>query len=105
MGTIFFIPLILIAFYESAFDKRKHTWMNNWFRGNDEGATDEIANRDPGVDDPACNGLVISKVPFEELVKVFPNTAQSTEASIVKEIDDVKKQLKALLKQLESIQT
>jgi hypothetical protein len=76
MGTIFFIPLILIAFYESAFDKRKHTWMNNWFRGNDEGATDEIANRDPGVDDPACNGLVISKVPFEELVKVFPNTAQ-----------------------------
>lgn len=50
--------------------------MENWFRGNDEGSEDTPENRDPSVDDPRCHGLEISKVPFEELIKVFPNTAQ-----------------------------
>ena len=34
-----------------------------------------MENRDPTVDDPNCRGWVISKVSFEELVRVFP-TAQ-----------------------------
>jgi len=76
MGILFFIPLSVIAFYESMFDTRKHTWMNNWFRGNDEGEADSPTNRNPIVDDPQCHGLVISRVPFEELIQVFPNTAQ-----------------------------
>lgn len=50
--------------------------MENWFRGNDEGSEDSPENRDPIVDDPTCEGLEISKVPFSELIKVFPNTAQ-----------------------------
>lgn len=66
----------MIAFYESTFDRRKHKWMNAWFRGNDEGEEDRPEYRDPIVDDPACDGLVISKIPFEELIKVFPNTSQ-----------------------------
>ena len=72
MGTLFFIPLTLIAFYESTFNKRKYVWMENWFRGDDEAAEDCPENRDPEVNDPNCEGLVISKVPFEELIKAFP---------------------------------
>ncbi|KAJ3505660.1 hypothetical protein NLJ89_g7303 [Agrocybe chaxingu] len=105
MGTIFFIPLVFIAFFESMSDRRKHTWLNNWFRGNDEGDEDSPANRNPIVDDPNCQGLEISKVSFEELIKVFPNTSQSAEATIVKEIDDVKKQLTQLMKKLDKLQT
>ncbi|KAF8969434.1 calcium activated cation channel [Flammula alnicola] len=105
MGTIFFIPLVMVAFYESTFDTQKHTWMESWFRGNDEGEEDLPANRNPVVDDPNCEGLEISKVPFEELIKVFPNTSQSTEAVIVKEIADVKKQLQELIKKLDGLQS
>lgn len=76
MAFIFIVPLTLIAFVESTFDRRKHTWMETWFRGNDEGSEDLPENRDPAVDDPKCQGLEISKIPFEELIKVFPNTAQ-----------------------------
>lgn len=76
MGTIFFIPLVLIALFESAFNKQEHTWMENWFRGNDEGEQDSPTARNPVVEDPNCPGLEISKVSFEELVKVFPNVAQ-----------------------------
>lgn len=105
MGFIFFIPLTFIAFYESTFDTRKHTWMESWFRGSDEGSGDSPANRDPIVDDPACEGLEISKVPFSELIKVFPNTTQSSEATILKEVADVKKQLQELLTRLEKIES
>lgn len=76
MGTLFFIPLTFIATYEALFDREKNAWMNSWFRGNDEGADDTPENRNPAVDDPACEGKQISKVPFEELVKVFPNSTQ-----------------------------
>jgi len=76
MGCIFFIPLVFIAFYESVFDTRKHTWMESWFRGNDEGSVDSPEYRDPIVEDPTCEGLQISKVPFSELIKVFPDTTQ-----------------------------
>lgn len=75
MGIIFFIPLVLIASFESIFDRRKHTWMKNWFRGNDEGVEDTPEYRDPVADDPQCAGLEISKVPFSDLIKVFPNTS------------------------------
>lgn len=93
MGGIFLIPLATIAFYESTFDRRKHKWMNAWFRGNDEGEEDRPEYRDPSVDDPACDGLVISKIPFEELIKVFPKTSQSSEATILKELNEIKQQL------------
>ena len=76
MGIFFFIPLTLIAFYESTFDKRKYIWMENWFRGEDEAPQDSPENRDPVVNDPNCEGLEISKVPFEELIKAFPKIDQ-----------------------------
>jgi len=73
MSIVFFVPLVLIAIVELIFDRRNHTWMDHWFRGNDEGEQDTPAYRNPTVDDPHCAGLHISKVPFEELIKVFPN--------------------------------
>jgi hypothetical protein len=77
MGILFFIPLTLIAFNESTFvDKRKYIWMENWFRGEDEAPQDCPENRNPEVNDPNCEGLGISKVPFEELIKAFPKIDQ-----------------------------
>ncbi|TEB35722.1 calcium activated cation channel [Coprinellus micaceus] len=106
MSTIFCIPLAAIALFESLrWNRQKpNSWMNHWFRGDDEGGDDSPANRNPTVDDPNCQGLQISKVPFEELITVFPNTQMSSEATIVKELDALKKQIEALTKMLEARQ-
>ncbi|KAG6880157.1 hypothetical protein C0992_004609 [Termitomyces sp. T32_za158] len=74
MGVLFFIPLTVIAFYEAAYEQKEHIWLKNWFRGSDEGAADYVEERDPEIDDAECGGMKISRVPFEELVKLFPNT-------------------------------
>ena len=93
MGILFFIPLTLIAFYESTFDRRKHVWMENWFRGDDEASQDCPENRNPEVNDPNCEGLKISNVPFDELIKAFPKIDQvallfvfNSSASLIKKI-------------------
>ena len=88
MGILFFIPLTLITFYESTFDKRKYVWMENWFRGDDEAPQDCPENRDPEVDDPNCEGLKISKMPFEELIKAFPKIDQVAFLCLFKEFAD-----------------
>lgn len=75
MGVVFFIPLAMIAVYETTFMSR-HAWMKHWWSGNDEGEDDRPEYRDPVVDETDGQGLVISKVPFTELVKMFPNTEQ-----------------------------
>ncbi|KAF8812231.1 calcium activated cation channel [Phlegmacium glaucopus] len=100
MGFFFFIPLTLIAVYESSFDKHKRVWMETWLRGDDEGSEYSPENRNPEVND---EGLQISKVPFEELIKVFPKTDKSSETSILEEIQDVKKQLHALMEKLDKL--
>ncbi|TFK22323.1 calcium activated cation channel [Coprinopsis marcescibilis] len=100
MATLFFIPLTVIAMFESTFDRKKNAWLDRWFRGNDEGADDSPENRNPVVDDP--EGRTISKVPFEELVKVFPSTTQSSEATILREIDSLKHQLQQLTELLQA---
>jgi len=100
MSFIFFIPLTIIALYESTLSSGRNAWVENWFHGDDEGAQDSPANRNPTVDDPGCRGMEISKVPFEELIKVFPNTTQSSEATILKEIDELKKKMDLLLEKL-----
>ncbi|KAJ6538556.1 Ca2+-permeable cation channel activity protein [Mycena vulgaris] len=102
MRLIFCVPLTMIAFYESALDTDKHVWMQRWLRGNDEGAEDAPADHDPEVDGvDRETGRVISRVPFDELVKTFPNTNQSSEALMLKEILDLKKQLALVLEKLD----
>lgn len=76
MRVVFFIPLSIIAFFESTSAEPKNRWMSSFMNG----STVEEDEEDPAVRDPEVggedgeNGLKISKVPFEELIKVFPNT-------------------------------
>ncbi|KAG6903417.1 hypothetical protein C0995_005440 [Termitomyces sp. Mi166 len=101
MGVLFFIPLTVIAFYEAVYEQQEHTWLKNWLRGIDEGAADYAEDRDPEVDDTESGGK-ISKVPFEELVKMFPNTEKSSEAVIMSEVHELKAQLARVLEKLEA---
>ncbi|KAL9713203.1 Calcium channel yvc1 [Leucoagaricus gongylophorus] len=101
MSLIFLVPLTAIALYEStSSSEHKNRWVECWLRG-DEDAESSVENRNPAVDDPNCRGSEISKVPFEELVQVFP-TAQSTEATILKEIADLRQKLDLVLERLNS---
>ncbi|THH13643.1 hypothetical protein EW146_g6604 [Bondarzewia mesenterica] len=100
MTVLFFIPLSLIALFESTKSQRNQ-WLNEYMNGSvDEDDSPEV--RDPLVDgEDAEQGLRISKVPFSELIKVFPNTHESSEATITREIHQVKAQLDTLMKMLE----
>jgi hypothetical protein len=72
MTGLFFIPMTVIALYESTSSKNR--WLDDFIGGPPLDETDSSAARDPEVDgEDAENGLVISKVPFFELVKAFPN--------------------------------
>ena len=75
MVTIFFVPLAMIAFYEASFHA-ENAWTNNWLRGIDNIEDDSPQIRDPEVSEDECDGLKISKVPYEELIKAFPNMQQ-----------------------------
>jgi len=75
MRVIFFIPLTIIALYETS--SMKQSWMVNWLR-----AEDEVDTQDPFVLNPvvegsdAEQGLEITKVAFDDLIKGFPDTTQ-----------------------------
>ncbi|KAI0276307.1 hypothetical protein BGY98DRAFT_1090269 [Russula aff. rugulosa BPL654] len=100
MTVLFFIPMMVIAFHESA--PWKKNWLDDFIDGTPLDEDDSPTARDPEVDgEDARNGIVISRVPFSELVKVFPNTNESGEAIIVKEIQELKTQLDALIKSLD----
>ncbi len=71
MTVVFFIPLTGIALWETQIDPHATKYMRDWFAdGVDEGEEDEPSNQNPEVDE---DGLTISRVPFAELVKHFPN--------------------------------
>lgn len=75
MVTIFFIPLLVIALFEAELDPSKNKWVQDWLAHPDQGLDDVPEHRDPEVDGAdAERGLKISTVPFDELVKVFPDT-------------------------------
>ena len=97
MTVLFFIPLALIATYEATRNGQTYTWMTTWLRHDDEGEADYPEMRDPQVEE---DGLEISKVPFEELIKVFPNTQQSSTAYLAKEINDLKQELRLIAEKL-----
>ncbi|KAJ3722591.1 calcium activated cation channel [Lentinula raphanica] len=102
MSVLFFIPLTMIAFYETVFTRQENEWITNWLHGNNEGDSTYPQTRDPEVDGPDADaGLRISKVPFMELIKVFPNTAQSSEALMLEEIRGLRKQLDMVMRRVE----
>jgi hypothetical protein len=68
MTVLFFIPMMIIAFYES--NPSKKNWLDDFINGTPLDEDDSLAARDPDGED----GIVISRFPFSELVTVFPNT-------------------------------
>jgi hypothetical protein len=73
MTVLFFIPMAIVALYEST--PSRNRWLDDFMTGPPLDEIDCAVARDPEVDGAdAENGLVISKVPFSELVKAFPNT-------------------------------
>lgn len=105
MSVVFFIPLACIALYESTIQTSRNSWMNNWLLNRDQSdSEDSPASRDPEVDgQDGEDGLEISKVKFSELIKVFPDTYQSSEATVMKEIGDLKALVEALGKKIEQL--
>ncbi|KAG2060138.1 hypothetical protein BDR06DRAFT_948194 [Suillus hirtellus] len=104
MSIIFFVPLTFIALFETSIMKK--SWMTSWL-----GQDDEVDTENPDLLDPvvegldADNGLEISKIPFDELVKRFPNTEQSMEATIVKEIKEIQARLEILTTKVDRLHT
>ncbi|KAG7097202.1 hypothetical protein E1B28_004573 [Marasmius oreades] len=98
MSIVFFIPLTLIAIYEIT-PRKKDGWVANWMQGNDHGDDDYAESRDPEIDDE--NGLSISKVPFMELIKVFPNTAVSSDTLLMNEIRELREQFATIARKLD----
>ena len=75
MGIVFFIPVCVIALFESQLDPSTHRWVKDWFSSPDEGGEDAPHFQDPVVTgEDAERGLQISKVPFSEIIKQFPDT-------------------------------
>ncbi|KAI0960415.1 hypothetical protein AcW1_004936 [Taiwanofungus camphoratus] len=101
MLVVFFIPLSIIAVYEAELDPAKNKWVKDWLSHPDEGDEDNERHQNPeaGSED-AEHGLEISKVLFEDIVKVFPDTTQSSEAVILREIRQLKGQVEELKKLL-----
>ncbi|KAF5358902.1 hypothetical protein D9758_004822 [Tetrapyrgos nigripes] len=102
MRIMFFIPLTLIALSET-FQEEEARWVKNWLSGDNQGDDNYDKHRDPEPsEDDARGGLSISKVPFAELVKVFPNTAQSTDTLMMLEIKELKAKLDKLMEKLDA---
>ncbi|KAG9317378.1 hypothetical protein JVU11DRAFT_1577 [Chiua virens] len=104
MTIIFFIPLSIIAFFEASSTHR--SWVMHWLNGEAEIDFENPAITDPVVEGPdAERGLQISKVPFNQLVRKLPNTAQSTEATLLKELGSIQESLHALSERIHQLQT
>lgn len=98
MRVVFILPLTVIALYEST---RGRHWVTDWLRSDNEGDENYSQSRDPEADAEE-DGRKISKVCFEDLIKAFPNTAQSSEELLLNEINGLKKQLEAVLQKLDA---
>lgn len=74
MLVLFFVPMALISFVEAVIDPNRNSWLREWVHtAIAPGDTPDA--RDPQVTGKdAERGLVISKIPFTELIKEFPRT-------------------------------
>ncbi len=75
MSLIFFIPLCVIAVFESQIHTGHKNRLEEYFNGP---ADEEDGN--PKIEDPDCDdddGGVICRMSFEELTKVFPKSVAS----------------------------
>ncbi|KAF9651096.1 hypothetical protein BDM02DRAFT_3267407 [Thelephora ganbajun] len=86
MFVLFFIPMVCIGFIEVVIDPNRNVWLRDWVHVTIvSGDTADV--RDPKLTGgDAERGLVISKIPFTELIKEFPKTTMSPEATILGEL-------------------
>ena len=64
--------MAVISLYETTSSKNR--WLDDLINGTALDEDDSLAARDPEVDEEdARNDIIISRVPFSELVKAFPN--------------------------------
>ncbi|EIW82309.1 hypothetical protein CONPUDRAFT_81817 [Coniophora puteana RWD-64-598 SS2] len=103
MTILFFIPLSVIALYECLTQRR--SWMVDWLEVADDGDQLSDEAKDPQVDEVQEEGRTITQVPFDELVKKFPNTKESGEDSIRREIRALNERMTELLQKIDSMQT
>ncbi|KAG9037681.1 hypothetical protein FRB95_004527 [Tulasnella sp. JGI-2019a] len=99
MSVVFCLPLMIISLWEAQLSARSSKFMSQIFNTTEDGEEDDPHRRDPSTENE--DGMEISKTPFEELVKVFPNTFQSPEATILIEIRNLSKRIDELSQQLE----
>lgn len=104
MRTLFFIPLMVFALYETYLDPRTNKYTRAWFEANQEGDEDNPEYQNPMVPQNEQEGE-ICKVSFEELIKAFPNTTMSVEASIISEIHTLKERLEYLISKVERMES
>jgi hypothetical protein len=105
MSVIFFIPLCCIALYEVTLQSPKNNWLKNWLLSRDQ-ADSSADSEGAAWQNPEVNGedgMEISRVKFAELVKVFPNTHQSSEATVLKEIGELRSLVEMLVKRIEDL--
>ncbi|KAF8605353.1 calcium activated cation channel [Ceratobasidium sp. AG-I] len=103
MSIIFFIPLLMIAFFESYLDTNRNVFMRQMFTAAQDGEEEDPENKDPEVEDE--DGMRISKKSFDEIVKAFPNSFLSSEATIKQEINLLKHRMEELFLKLETKQS
>ncbi|KAH8118466.1 calcium activated cation channel, partial [Phellopilus nigrolimitatus] len=99
MSVLFCVPLLAIAFWETTLNTNTNKFMKSWFSPADEGEEDDPANQNPDVNEP--DGTRICRVPFEELVKAFPDTRVSADTNILSEVQALRKQLEFLTEKLD----
>ncbi|ORY27438.1 hypothetical protein BCR39DRAFT_538029 [Naematelia encephala] len=97
MSTLFFVPLTMIALFESQISHSRSEKLRAYFSGpppEEEG--------DTKVEDPSCEDDEgeISRVSFAELVQAFPDTALTESAVIFKELQVLRRQIERLEKTL-----
>lgn len=68
---LFFIPLSMIALWETQSKSRNSRYTQNWFgSSSSEEEEEDVSNQNPEVDE---DGKTISKVSFDQLTKTFPD--------------------------------
>jgi hypothetical protein len=97
MTFVFFIPLCVIAVWESQVVHSRGGMLHAYFNEPIPEDEDDPEIQNPETDD--SDGK-ISKVDFEKLISVFPNTTVTESTVILHELDRMRKSLAELEKKL-----
>ncbi|BEJ15939.1 hypothetical protein CspHIS471_0505440 [Cutaneotrichosporon sp. HIS471] len=90
MTVIFFIPLSMIAVYESGVMHSRRGLLHDYFADPIPEDDDDPKVINPETNDP--NGIICKKS-FEELVSNFPDTTTSTATIILRKVDKINTRL------------